>query len=235
MTIALHKDGSFLHSRLKMQRAEQHLSELRLAVSAFLDTNPFRWKREFLVVNENRFVRMHFECDPVPNELAPIIGDTVHNLRSALDLCACELARLNSNKDDGVYFPFCTDPEYLDKQISNKRFYLAGDAAVAVVKDLKPFRGGNEDLRALHELDIIDKHRSILPTAISSASPVFSIGPDNALSFVPETEVPASASLVFPEGVPLAGADIIQSLERLVGETQRVVEMFAYLLTENGE
>jgi diadenosine tetraphosphatase ApaH/serine/threonine PP2A family protein phosphatase len=53
---------------------------------------------------------------------------------------------------------------------------LAGASAEAmnIVESLKPFKGGNEVLWRIHALDIVDKHRIIVPVGAANSSLVVS-------------------------------------------------------------
>src|SRR5690348_4594878 len=103
----------FRGSRLKIQRAERHIAELsRVIDEHFLSNLP---KFDIHIpqegVKDGEQIRVDvsvsFNIPGVPDEWGPIIGDVVHNLRSALDMMACELVRLNKRSDKSVYFPFC--------------------------------------------------------------------------------------------------------------------------------
>jgi hypothetical protein len=87
----------FEASRLKLNRAAKHLNELEIAVPAYLEQKPVG-----IIVEPFPGMEMSYDSrawiarirKPVPFELAPIIGDVVHNLRTSLDLLACDLVRL---------------------------------------------------------------------------------------------------------------------------------------------
>lgn len=99
-----------------------------------------------------------------PKMISPMIGDVIHNLRSSLDLLACECVRNNGGKDDEVLFPFCDDPAYLETMIKRRRIDRAAKPVIDLIRCLKPYKGGNAALRAVHDLDIQDKHTAIIPS-----------------------------------------------------------------------
>ena len=101
----------------------------------------------------------------MPTELSAIIGDAIHNLRAALDLLACELVRLNGGSDEDVYFPFAADAIAFERKLKKSHIDRAGPAVVEHMKGLRAYKGGNVPLRALHDLDIADKHQMLLPVA----------------------------------------------------------------------
>jgi hypothetical protein len=153
----------FEASRLKVSRAQRHLNELQGQITVYLSKEPFR-----AVIEDDGPGRqcLTFRVSkPVPKELSAIIGDAIHNLRAALDLLACEIVRVNGQSDDYVQFPFCEVIEDLEKEIKRRHLDRADPAAVDLVRALKPYKGGNIELRALHDLDIQDKHRMLIPVA----------------------------------------------------------------------
>jgi hypothetical protein len=73
--------------------ARKHLVELEIEVSGFLESRPARFET---TVTDGPGTRhfgfmLHFQ-QPGPL-FGAIIGDVVHNLRTALDLVACDLVR----------------------------------------------------------------------------------------------------------------------------------------------
>src|SRR4051812_23343713 len=86
---------SFEASRLKIQRARDHMAELERAISRFVDLQPVQF-----VTKESGTEAGYVDWELVataeyPIYLAAILGDAIHNLRSALDLLATDLVRLN--------------------------------------------------------------------------------------------------------------------------------------------
>lgn len=102
--------------------------------------------------------------------LAPIIGDVVHNLRSALDIMICELVVEASPNFDvkKVKFPFLKDVSGKVDAIKNANVNVAGSHVPPLIEAWQPFKGGASQLFALHHLDIADKRRSIIPTMLGA-------------------------------------------------------------------
>jgi hypothetical protein len=104
----------------------------------------------------------------VPEGLAPIIGDVVHNLRSALDVMMTELiaslqhpsVRLNQ-----ISFPFWdnTKPNSKKNAFIRSQVQFAHDGLKSLLEAWEPFPSGKSRLFALNELWNRDKHRSIIP------------------------------------------------------------------------
>jgi hypothetical protein len=98
-----------------------------------------------------------------------IIGDAVHNLRSALDHLACALAELENptaseTGHSGIEFPIYISEGKFNRTGAAKIKKLATPAQDEI-KSLQPYKAGDnarfQHLWALHQLDIIDKHRRI--------------------------------------------------------------------------
>jgi hypothetical protein len=78
---------------------------------------------------------------------------------------------LSGESTKEVKFPFCDSPDKLDFFIKERKLSRAGPEVVALVKSLKPYKGGNTALRAIHDLDIRDKHEALTPLTSGGTSP----------------------------------------------------------------
>jgi hypothetical protein len=163
----------------------------------------------------------------LPEEHKAIIGDAVHNLRVSLDALATELAAANNENSKNVYFPFADSAEGLERQIKDKNFRRCGPQAVALLKTLAPYRGGNLELRAIHDLDIADKHNGMVedPEIVTSGFQI-----DRRLNDGREEWVfQASPKLVqfhFKEETSLGGREVVETLKQLVEVCEGVLEAF---------
>jgi hypothetical protein len=188
---------------------------------------------------------------PVPQFLSAIIGDTVHNLRTALDLLACDLVRLNGRSVRGVYFPFCEKASDLSTVIKDRNLHRAGDDIIRAIKHLQPYKGGNIALRSIHDMDIADKHQALLPVIGAVSAPVgtiifsgneFQLPPISTLfkdgqiimglpaSQIPlGTELPAKFFLAFGEGDGFGNRPVIECLHDLSKTTTDVLFTLAAL------
>jgi len=149
--------------RLKVSRAKRHIRDLNNEITAYVRSNPYQ-----IVIEQDPNSTQHLWTlrvrQKVPQEFAGIIGDAIHNLRSALDLLACDLVRMNGGETKDVNFPFAGGADGLEIAIKNRNINRAGKDVVEIIRSLKPYTGGNEALRAIHDLDIADKHVTLIPT-----------------------------------------------------------------------
>lgn len=206
------------------------MAELVSVAEAYLQTNPITVKAELTATG----VTIQTNVVGAPDSISTIAGDIFHNLRAALDLMACELARRNNQSDDDVYFPFCEDEGQLEATIKRRHFDRVGPEAVKLLKEWRPYKNGNIALRAIHDMDIQDKHRTLMVTPISFYSPVWTMT-DEAGNFAPHfigdpTKV-TEVRLVFGDDSALAQRDLIPTLHDLMDTTTRLVESFKSLST----
>jgi hypothetical protein len=239
--------------RLKLKRARKLLTELETEIAAYVAREPI-----WLEITEGKtFIGKKWNVDvreEVPQEFSAIIGDLIHNLRAALDLLACELVRLNGNDDDDVYFPFSESESEFDKQLRRRNMDRASPEVIALLHRMEPWPGGNKALRAVHDLDIIDKHQMLVPISDVTGTPdvpwsqAFRVGPIRtgaAFTVHPhQQDLPVGhrrlgiCVLSFPiaygtasglRKAPFGGKPLLPGLESLVQLVDSVIESFASL------
>jgi hypothetical protein len=147
---------------VKVERAQEHLASLSAEVRAYLESKPYAvgFKRD---PESRRLIYFVAGVRPTPRRLSALLGDTIHNLRSALDHLAFQLVSVGTGKSPSshVYFPIADDRA---KYIEQRRRQLKGatPSAIAVVDSLNPYKGGNDELWLLHKLNNLDKHRVLI-------------------------------------------------------------------------
>jgi len=224
--------SAFRPSYLKIERAKRHFDELHQVAQEYLATNP-------VTVSTREYpggFAFTMDVQGAPEVMSAILGDIFHNLRSSLDLMAAALVRANGKPDDDVYFPFSGNEADLDLMIKRRNFDRAGDAAVKLLKETRPYKGGNLALRAVHDLNIYDKHRALIVNSMQIASPVIDTRPEGggAPRIVGDPNKPSEMNLVFPEVAGLGGREVFKTLEELVEAAARVVESFEPLVAPAG-
>lgn len=176
--------------RLKVDRAKQHIEDLDARICAFLDGHPY----SVVMYDEPKTGDQVFCAvvrEPVPVEWAVILGDALHNLRSALEHVAEQLILAGGGKTHSHSgFPISnTADEFRTGGI--QRIEGASERAKRLVGALKPYKGGNEPLWWLHRLNIEDKHHLLVPVGAANRQ----IGMQLSMP-VPWSDTPS----VFPMG-----------------------------------
>lgn len=154
----------FDSAKLKIGRARKHIGELKDTFAEYQRRRPYTIAVRNL--QATRQMGLGVQTEPLPKEIPVIIGDIVHNLRSALDHAACDLAKSKSIK-----FPFNEErSKFFDAEgaFECKRT-LALDSArpglgTYIIDTIKPYKAGNGLLWSVNKLNNIDKHEAIVPT-----------------------------------------------------------------------
>ena len=110
--------------------------------------------------------------DDMGEVFAPIVGDAAHNIRSALDLVTYEimvpLLQAGDNKA-GIKFPIEKDAASHDALFKRRPMSRAPDPVRAKMDEIAHPDSGDREIRALHFMDIQDKHHDGLLVVHSSS------------------------------------------------------------------
>ena len=156
--------------RAKLARAATHLGALDAAISAYLADNPFRFVGEEHTAGEYHHWAVFLEVDRFPPDTlwGPMIGDAVHNLRSALDHLAWGVAHpsVRAETPSRIEFPVllmdpASDPK-IRKTYKRKLDCLRTEAHPTITA-VQPYKSGDSHhpLWLLHRLWNTDKHRTL--------------------------------------------------------------------------
>jgi hypothetical protein len=165
---------------LKLDRAQKHLEEFDEEVAVYIDKHAYRAVRTIRPKCKEHGdcwrYRLEITEQPDPN-LAVILGDVTHNLRSALDHIAVGLAP--KRRKTSTFFPIITeDIEYgfltpnRAQLEARQRFDRAVEGmapeAVAIIQRAQPYNLRPERAHETHllgvlsRLDNADKHRQLI-------------------------------------------------------------------------
>jgi hypothetical protein len=104
---------------------------------------------------------------PPPARASLVIGDALHNLRSALDYIVWQFARAPSKKNQ---FPSCDTPKLFEKK-SKRYLFSVPPEDWAKFEAYQPYKGPDRlPLAYLAKLNDVDKHRLLLPGAVKYAT-----------------------------------------------------------------
>lgn len=160
-------DSRFAGAWLKVDRAKEHIRQLNDAITAYGKGKPYK-----LVVEQDPQSANHLwtirrrEGVPkdLPNDIPLVTGDAIHSLRSAVDHLIYRAVVLNGKTPIKMTaFPFPGEAESLEAAIKRRHVQDAGPNVLDVVRRLEPQMAEGQALRAVHDLDITDKHKTVLP------------------------------------------------------------------------
>ena len=154
----------------KAQWAKKHIEKLEAVLGRFPSVsdranNLIRFEDD---LNKRERTYYIVQVPTVPPDVPLIVGDILHNLRSALDHLACHLVTIGGGKVTGqTCFPIAKGTsEYMSSKFRGK-IEGARKEAIEAIDSFQPYKGGNFLLWELHELNKLDKHRLLL-TACSA-------------------------------------------------------------------
>lgn len=243
---------SALSPRLKIERAEKHILELNIIAEGLSDSDSYSLSVEFhagknhlrFTVNENKVIS---------GEASVVIGDAIHNLRSTLDILYQQtLIRFGETPNKRTTFPIRDSRKELETALSEPKNKVPLDICNLIRDGVRPYPNGNYAIWALHHLDILDKHRFIIPIVAMSAYRDLRIENDQHVSFPGNchfiTDSPSrlfpielegnltvidkghiSAQMLFPPDVPCAGQRLVPVINKFKESVSWVVEAFESL------
>ena len=153
--------------RAKIEWARRHFDTFRRHADAFFALNPY-----VAVVRSDRggsryLVRIQNPPTMPGDEWALLIGDCVHNLRSALDYLVWEMAGADP-QDRTTMFPIFIDAQRY-REDAHERLRKVPEDVRAVIEKLQPYHTADpakSALWALQVLDTADKHQLLTVTAV---------------------------------------------------------------------
>lgn len=161
--------------RMKLIRAEEHLGTLRAEFASYIESKPYQIVREPdrdpPTLDPPTMVTIRLKQWTAPTaRWSVIIGDIVHNLRSAIDHLAWQLVKANNGtprtEQPRTQFPILLDR--LTERGNVRAIEIAGGispAATALVEALQPYNRVDDPtmhpLAILNELSNRDKHRQL--------------------------------------------------------------------------
>ncbi len=140
---------------LKLARAKAHIVALNASIDKWKSENPATPKVEFLDGRLGYRVRIDYSADAPVEEWGLIIGDFVHNLRSALDNLAFGLARLHCDpptRPRVIAFPiFLKEAEFRGK--AGPALDQMPAQAARLIETIQPFKRDGSPMSGVPDSD----------------------------------------------------------------------------------
>jgi hypothetical protein len=182
----------------KLDRAKTHIDTLEESVQRWLESDAYTLTEEFEPETGDHVLKAKV-TEPPSDQWPLLIGDAVHNLRSALDHIAYKLAldgyqtqnagaAIPSGHQRRIQFPIVAtsnDPtktvdEFYKQVVKGQLRYVPAPVA-ARIHDLQPYKRSpadptNDLLWIINDLDVIDKHRKLATVAVANPLQGMQIG-----------------------------------------------------------
>jgi hypothetical protein len=227
--------------RVKIERAKKHLLDLESELIRFNGKSAY-------VVGGNLNASLPVNLPILSWDSIAIAGDLVHNLRSALDHLANQLVWVGTGQEPTrqVCFPIAKDFATYEAEKAKKVNGMR-ELALKHIDNLKPYKGGNELLWRIHELENANKHRMLFTVAhdllfVADWMPPSPFGesrywlkardPHFSGVFDPEVEkdVQLEIEKAFGRAKISKGDALFPSLQNLISFTEETIFSFRFLL-----
>ncbi len=152
----------FESAKLKVERANKHVADLQFSFRSFIEAHP----HEFITCSDPQTGAITVETrfrENIPPTFALMIGDAVHNLRTALDHATWELiGRDGGTQDRWLHFPTSRRKE--DYISICKRIKTPRSDTTRFFLGFRAYPDGpGKRLFGLNELNSSDKHTVLTP------------------------------------------------------------------------
>jgi hypothetical protein len=126
------------------------------------------------VIRDDRSTNERVLClrfsDRLPPPIRVLAGRILNDLRHSLDQTVCDAARLfGADNQSKTYFPIEGTEADLLRSVKSKCKLLPAEL-VAHLVDLRPFKGGNDELWALSAIAAKNKHQRLVHLAMNAAT-----------------------------------------------------------------
>ncbi len=181
-------DYSLDDAKDKLRWANGHFERLAAAIKGFEEGENHRFSVE-IDANEGKYTFYVHDLEPVDPDWSLILGDCIHNARTALDYLMVQLYAMVTSTDPrevkGVLFPISESPDDFNalRGVAEARKHLAFSGYLTRIEELQPYnalnpsiwpvtiapgqpltRSPGSSLSLLNRLDIRDKHRALHAT-----------------------------------------------------------------------
>jgi hypothetical protein len=158
----------------KLDRAVEHIDALRVEQRAYMQTEPMHVESRF--DGDTGWWVFSASCERVSIRYSNIVGDCVHNLRSALDQLVAQAVIANGGQPTTDHqFPITETAASFTKQ-AKRRLESVSEPHRAIIEAAQPYHERNDGsgkpqaLVVLNDLSNRDKHRLINAVTLVAGS-----------------------------------------------------------------
>ena len=216
----------------KLSRAQTHADALQKEGSTFEKSDAVGIVGDTNGQAGDQVIRLSLKEEPPLDKWGLIIGDILHNLHSALECLAWQLAIVHYGREPtdseakNIYFPLVKNPEAFR---SHRIMPYITETHRKMLADVQPYQRGYEILSTLVILSNHDKHRIINPTFLVSDEFIIDVRPvrdGEVLRIVLEEPGP------FVDGRKLARVQVRETGPK--AEFENYCDLSAYIALGNG-
>jgi hypothetical protein len=157
---------------LRLERAKEHIETVSRETKAFLERDPkpldFRTEKTVRPGKAMEYVLYAVIREEPPRDIALPVGDTIQNIRNALDYLIYELSPSRFRRRGRTGFPIYDDMCLFEVEGRKMIRGITGDE-LTLIERLQPYKRTNpptnDPLSVLRRLSNKDKHRLLLPVA----------------------------------------------------------------------
>lgn len=158
----------------KLNRSCLHIAHLEAAIGEYLAATPVHLSMKASEDGEWNVVFVE-KIESLHPQIPCVLGDALYNLRSFLDHLMMQLVETHCDKSkikiQNVYFPVKrSEKDFENWRRTDRIARELPDSILDAIAQSKPYEGGSYNIFALHKLNVIDKHRNLLLSAMNYQS-----------------------------------------------------------------
>lgn len=156
---------SFQQARAKLEWANKHIKKFDVIIASL----PKAYSSSIELNPETGCESIKYDLtdrEKIFTEYALMIGDVLHNLKSALDYTWAATIKevAPAALDNFTRFPFRDSVDELKNTLIGRKIdTISPELFDLVVSEIQPYGGGNDSLWSIHRLNILDKHKLLIP------------------------------------------------------------------------
>ena len=222
---------------------------LNAKIVAWQNNAPYGFREEPHSEMGEKIIRLANVKQPSPL-INVEVGMVIHCIRSALDILMVKLAEREGHvAPTDVYFPIVASRAELSQGRSPaiKKIDRLSDVNKQIIESLKPYKGGDDTLFAIHRLDIMRKHQRLIGVRVVPSRfivspyalryglkivPVWNGFQDDAIVGTIHIDAPSHDIVITPQitfegtGLPVDGQFVLKILADFAARADRIIKMF---------